>query len=134
MKAGLQQEDGYNAHPVPGHYGDEHGYQGYNAMLGHSMHCARISACSARPAGSAIRRSMTTLRRQLPQHQRKETWSENQSYTLGGRYQRGGYQSELQGNHGSVISTTTSIAAAEEAQDRTHIRQVQLRVGYMTGR
>ena len=125
--AGLQQEDGYNAHPVPGvNDGDEHGYQGYNAMLDyqHAVHPDLSLFSTARWFRNQAQYDNSYAGSWGSQHQRKETWSENQSYTLGGRYQRGGYQSELQGNYGREdLYNYVDSSSRDEAKDRPSIRQ-----------
>lgn len=125
--AGLEQEDGYNAHPVPGiNDGDEHGYTGYNAMLDY-QHALRPDLdlySSARWFRNQAQYDNSYTGSWGSQHQRKETWSENQSYTLGGRYHPGRYQSELLANYGREdLYNYVDSSSRDEAQDRTYIRQ-----------
>jgi vitamin B12 transporter len=128
--AGFEQEDGYNVHPVAGvNDGDEHGYEGYNAMLDYQQalndHLDLFT--TARWFRNQAQYDNSYSGSWGSQHERKETWSDNQSYLIGGRYHEGKYQSELQGNYGreDLYNYPDSISH-DAAQDRTYIRQYNL--------
>ena len=128
--AGFEQEDGYNVHPVAGvNDGDEHGYEGYNAMLDYqqALNNQFDLFTTARWFRNQAQYDNSYTGSWGSQHERKETWSENQSYLVGGRYHAGNYQSELQGNYGREdLYNYVDSSSRDAAQDRTYIRQYNL--------
>lgn len=128
--AGFEQEDGYNVHPVAGvNDGDEHGYEGYNAMLDYqqALNNQFDLFTTARWFRNQAQYDNSYTGSWGSQHERKETWSENQSYLVGGRYHAGNYQSELQGNYGREdLYSYVDSSSRDAAQDRTYIRQYNL--------
>lgn len=125
--AGFEKEDGYNVHPVAGiNDGDEHGYTGYNAMLDYqqALNSQFDLFTTARWFRNQAQYDNSYTGNWGSQHERKETWSENQSYLLGGRYHAGNYRSELQGNYGREdLYNYVDSSSRDAAQDRTYIRQ-----------
>ncbi len=125
--AGYQDEEGYNVHPVAGiNDGDTHGYTGYNALLDYQH---QLNEQWGLFAGGRWFRNKAQYDNSYDnawgsQHQRSETWSDNQSYQLGGRYHQNNYQSELQGNFGREnIYNYPDGQSRSESQNQTFIRQ-----------
>jgi vitamin B12 transporter len=77
--AGFEQEDGYNVHPVAGvNDGDEHGYEGYNAMLDYqqAFNNQFDLFTTARWFRNQAQYDNSYTGSWGSQHERKETWSE----------------------------------------------------------
>ena len=128
--ASYQDEEGYNVHPVAGvNDGDKHGYTGYNALLDyqHQLNNQFGLFAAGRWFRNKAQYDNSYNNAWGQQHQRNETWSDNQSYQLGGRYHLNGYQSELQGNIGREdIYNYPDSQSRDDAKNKTYIRQYNL--------
>lgn len=132
VAGGFDDESGYNVHPLPGiNDGDRHGHRGYNAMLDYQQaltgnwdlfgttrwfrNVAQYDSSSAASAWGPAN------------HQRNETWTENQSYQLGSRYHDDRYLSELRGAFSKQDAYDyPDNSGRDQAVNRTYTRQYSL--------
>lgn len=130
VAAGYADETGYNVHPVAGvNDGDQHGHTGYNALVDyqHLLNEQVNLFGSARWFRNIGQYDNSYSSSFGDQHQRMETWSDNQLYQLGGRYHQGAYQSTLQADMGRHDDYNYQASQShDDAQDRTYIRHYQL--------
>lgn len=132
VAGGFDDEEGYNVHPLPGvNDGDRHGHRGYNALLDYQQGLgerwdlfgtARWFRNQAQYDNSYGASSWGA-----GQHQRNETWTENQSYQVGSRYHDDRYLSELRGTFSRQDAYDyPDDSGRDQANNRTYTRQYNL--------
>ncbi|MCR3972451.1 TonB-dependent receptor [Aeromonas veronii] len=128
VAGGFDDEEGYNVHPLSGiNDGDRHGHQGYNAMLDYQQGLGNnwdlfSTTRWFRNVGQYDNSSAASSN-----HQRNETWIENQSYQLGSRYHNERYLSELRGAFSKQdVYDYQDTSGRDQAKNRTYTRQYSL--------
>ncbi|MBL0644057.1 TonB-dependent receptor [Aeromonas veronii] len=128
IAGGFDDESGYNVHPLSGiNDGDRHGHQGYNAMLDYQQGLGNnwdlfSTTRWFRNVGQYDNSSAASSN-----HQRNETWIENQSYQLGSRYHNERYLSELRGAFSRQdVYDYQDTSGRDQAKNRTYTRQYSL--------
>ncbi|MGQ4692005.1 TonB-dependent receptor domain-containing protein [Aeromonas veronii] len=128
VAGGFDDEEGYNVHPLSGiNDGDRHGHQGYNAMLDYQQGLGNnwdlfSTTRWFRNVGQYDNSSAASSN-----HQRNETWIENQSYQLGSRYHNERYLSELRGAFSRQdVYDYQDTSGRDQAKNRTYTRQYSL--------
>ncbi|MGH1410411.1 MAG: TonB-dependent receptor domain-containing protein [Aeromonas sp.] len=132
IAGGFDDESGYNVHPLSGiNDGDRHGHQGYNAMLDYQQGLGNNwdlfgTTRWFRNVGQYDNSSAASSWGPA-NHQRNETWIENQSYQLGSRYHNERYLSELRGAFSRQdVYDYQDTSGRDQAKNRTYTRQYSL--------